>query len=701
MLKSFLNLLPAVFFFLSLNVAWAQPVITTATFDTERVITAVLYLPDSSNNLSFKTLSDTQYLHNFKTTSPENQNIAADINSYWVTFILKNNSSEPGEWLLDFEKWTYVNCYVLDTAGIAAEKITGALVPFLKRDFPAWNKNFICIQLKANQSFKCFVKLQKTEDYVTRPGNLNFKIQTKASFTGFKAKQDSVLCFFTGVFLVLFIYNLFIFISTRDNNYPLYLIFVFFTFAFSYQNLGYNFEFFKNFESYPHWYAYTEIIFSSVYGFIVLSFTNKFLRVYERFPFWIKVFRTIKVLLVIIIVPGVTGYSFIATTISSFLEVATLLAVFIVSVLAYVKRYPSSGYFLLAQSAFITGLMIYLLNEMFFFHRNTFFNYVMFTGSFLETLLLSFALANRINNLKKDNDEKQGFLIEQLKEDKLLQTRENRELEIKVAERTSELQVVQEQLIQQDKLAALGLLTAGIAHEIKNPLNFVNNFSELSVGLIKEFEETTDETERAEILDLIKKNLSKINSHGKRVDSIVHSMLQHSRTGSNAKELVDINLLAEEYLTLSYQGMRSTTGNMYCTIEKNLEENLPLINCVPQDLSRVILNLLNNAFYAVNEKAIAKKQMNQNFDPIVKLTTSLSDNRLLICISDNGNGLSQKAKDSLFQPFFTTKPTGVGTGLGLSKSYDIVKAHGGEIKAQSIENIGTTFIIILPLEAKT
>lgn len=697
MLKKTLRIVTAILLFFTSNITVAQPVVYTAGMANESIITTVLYLPDSSNTISFKTVSDSLYIQNFKTTSARDNGLIANVNSYWLAFTLTNNTPETGEWLLDFDKWTSVNCYLIDTFKNVIHKTTGALVPYLKRDYPSWNKNFIRVKLNPYQSLNCFVKLEKTDDYVVMPENLNFKVQTMAGYRLFKIKQDRVMSFFIGVFLVMFIYNLFIYISTKDKNYLLYLLFLFFNFTVSYQNLGYNFEFLKSFTSYPHWYAYTEIVFSSVYGFIILSFANKFLHVYERFPFWKKVFRTIKILLVIVIIPGVTGYAFIATNISSFLGLLTLSSVSIVAVIAYVKRYPSSGYFLLAQSAFIIGLMIYLVNEMFFFHRGAFFSYVMLIGSSLEAVLFSFALANRINNLKKDNDEKQAFLIHQLNENKLLQTRVNRELEIKVAERTAELQVVQEQLIQQDKLAALGQLTAGIAHEIKNPLNFVNNFSELSIGLINEFLQTTDEEERAEVLDLLKNNLSKINQHGKRVDSIVHSMLQHSRTGSNEKELVDINLLADEYLTLSYQGMRASLDNMHCTIEKNLEEGLPLINCVPQDLSRVILNLLNNAFYAVNEKGKTKKLANENFNPIVKLTTSFSNNRLLICISDNGNGLSEKAKASLFQPFFTTKPTGVGTGLGLSISYDIVKAHGGEIKAQSIEGIGTTFIVILPV----
>ncbi|MFD1314647.1 sensor histidine kinase [Namhaeicola litoreus] len=262
-----------------------------------------------------------------------------------------------------------------------------------------------------------------------------------------------------------------------------------------------------------------------------------------------------------------------------------------------------------------------------------------------------------------------------------------------------ELKATQTQLIQSEKMASLGELTAGIAHEIQNPLNFVNNFAEVSTELIDEIEEERhkkkeekDEELVAEILADLKENLLKINHHGKRADAIVKGMLEHSRTNTGEKTLTDINALAEEFLKLSYHGLRAKDKSFNAAFEMELDPNLPKINVVAPDIGRVLLNLINNAFYAVNERG----KTEEGYKPLVILKTKQVGNKLDIKVADNGTGISQNNIDKIFQPFFTTKPTGSGTGLGLSLSYDIVKAHGGEFKVQSKENIGSTFTIILP-----
>ena len=258
------------------------------------------------------------------------------------------------------------------------------------------------------------------------------------------------------------------------------------------------------------------------------------------------------------------------------------------------------------------------------------------------------------------------------------------------------LKSTQSQLLQQEKLASLGALTAGIAHEIKNPLNFVNNFSELSTELVDEFIETKDETERQEIGADLKINLQKINEHGKRADSIVKNMLQHSRSGSGEKQLTDINQLCEEYFNLAFHGKRATDAGFNCEMVKSLDNTLPQINCVVQDISRVILNLINNSFDAVRERELEGKT--PNYKPSVTLKTQQVNNTISISIRDNGKGIPQHIQEKIFEPFFTTKPAGQGTGLGLSLSYDIVKAHGGELKIKSELNDFTEFSVILPLQ---
>ena len=264
----------------------------------------------------------------------------------------------------------------------------------------------------------------------------------------------------------------------------------------------------------------------------------------------------------------------------------------------------------------------------------------------------------------------------------------------------SELKSAQSQLIQSEKMASLGELTAGIAHEIQNPLNFVNNFSEVNKELLVEMKEVLKKGNIEEVNSLaddVIDNEDKIIFHGKRADAIVKGMLQHSRS-SGVKEPTDISALADEYLRLSYHGLRAKDKSFNATMKTDLDKSIGKINIVSQDIGRVILNLINNAFYVVNEKKTLRQAQGDNhYEPTVSICTKKIGNNVEIRVTDNGNGISQKVLDKIFQPFFTTKPTGQGTGLGLSLSYDIIKAHGGDIKVETKEGEGSEFIIQLPM----
>jgi signal transduction histidine kinase len=259
------------------------------------------------------------------------------------------------------------------------------------------------------------------------------------------------------------------------------------------------------------------------------------------------------------------------------------------------------------------------------------------------------------------------------------------------------LKKAQAQLVQSEKMASLGELTAGIAHEIQNPLNFVNNFSEVNTELIDEMKEELKAGKADAVIKLaedIKQNNEKINFHGKRADSIVKSMLQHSRNSSGQKEPTDINLLTDECLRLSYHGMRAKDKSFNAKMETNFAAGLPPVNIAPQDIGRVLLNLLTNAFYSVMQK---QKKNGNGYEPMVSVYTKRDNGKVEIGVKDNGSGIPQKSLDKIFQPFFTTKPTGEGTGLGLSMSYDIItKGHNGELKVETKEGEFAEFIIILP-----
>ena len=263
------------------------------------------------------------------------------------------------------------------------------------------------------------------------------------------------------------------------------------------------------------------------------------------------------------------------------------------------------------------------------------------------------------------------------------------------------LRSTQSQLIQSEKMASLGELTAGIAHEIQNPLNFVNNFSEVNEELLKELNTEADKGNLDEVKAIAKDitfNSEKINHHGRRADAIVKGMLQHSRSSSGIKEPTDINALTDEYLRLSYHGLRAKDKSFNATMQTDFDNSIGKISIISQDIGRVILNLINNAFYAVDEKKkyILISSVQNGYEPTVSVSTKKNNGKVEIKIKDNGNGIPQKVLDKIFQPFFTTKPTGQGTGLGLSLSYDIVKAHGGEIKVSTTEKEGTEFTIALP-----
>lgn len=304
---------------------------------------------------------------------------------------------------------------------------------------------------------------------------------------------------------------------------------------------------------------------------------------------------------------------------------------------------------------------------------------------------------NKINlGLKSELEVQVAERTQELTAQKLELTKQKFELEHAL----NELKATQTQLIQSEKLASLGELTAGIAHEIQNPLNFVNNFSEVSTELLEEMKTELENNNIADAIAIandVKKNLEKILHHGKRADGIVKGMLQHSRSSSSIKEPVDINGLADEYLRLAYHGLRAKDKSFNATMKTNFDERIVNINIIPQDIGRVLLNLITNAFYSVTEK---KKAIGAGYEPTVTISTAVIPlsfgGGVRIIVKDNGDGIPPKVLDKIFQPFFTTKPTGHGTGLGLSLSYDIVKAHNGELKVINKEGEGAEFIIVLP-----
>jgi two-component system NtrC family sensor kinase len=350
---------------------------------------------------------------------------------------------------------------------------------------------------------------------------------------------------------------------------------------------------------------------------------------------------------------------------------------------------------------------IELINSSFHKEWNNYFDTAIFFS-----IIWFFAMFFITKKQRKDMEREQLKAIEREKEfqqSEILKAK----LEIQVAERTAEilgqkeelqkaldeLKTTQAQLIQSEKMASLGELTAGIAHEIQNPLNFVNNFSEVSSELLEEMNTEIEKGDFEEVKNIaadIKKNLEKINHHGKRADSIVKGMLQHSRSGNTIKEPTDINKLADEYLRLAYHGLRAKDKSFNADLVTDFDLTLPKIKVLQQEIGRVLLNLFTNAFYATHQM---QQKSGKTYKPMVNVKTLLNDKGVEITVRDNGIGIPEAIKDKIMQPFFTTKPSGEGTGLGLSLSYDIVvKGHGGTIAIDSKENEYSVFTILLPME---
>lgn len=529
--------------------------------------------------------------------------------------------------------------------------------------------------------------------------NLPLLIVNESEYFNKYNKPMPLTYIYLGAILFLMLLILIICIHTRQKQFILYLSYVLFNFLYV---IGidphFGLQYFGNTEIYGN----PNLIFGCTAAIMHVFFAQHLLNIRQNGPKFNLILNLSILLNLITIVAVLTG---------PFWQIRQ-----ITSGLAFIIQYPTLivfAIYMLIQKHLLSGIMLisFIFSTigaiLFAMQCNGAISNniggmnpinILQLFSVMGTLIFGFIIGLKINEelkIRKQQElEKQEFLAKQ-----------NERLEQQVTIRTNELQEsikhlkeAQQSLIQAEKLASLGELTAGIAHEIQNPLNFVNNFSELSNELIDEMRQELKNgnmQEVEEIANSVKQNLEKINHHGKRADAIVKGMLMHSRRSTATKEPTDINALCDEFLRLSYHGLRAKDKSFNANFETHLDPTIGKIKIVPQDIGRVVLNLVNNAFYAVNDKMQLKLN---GYQPLVSITTLRKDKHIEIHVSDNGNGVPQSIIDKIFQPFFTTKPTGQGTGLGLSLSYDIVtKGHSGELKMNTNVNTGTTFIIILPI----
>jgi signal transduction histidine kinase len=660
---------------------------------------SVRFYKDETNALSFEQIKNLPASDFQKPTStpPRFGTTAASV---WLKFTVKNQAEVPLFLAFQTNVIQTMDAYIYDEAG----KLT------IKKDIfeEKYQKSNLVVDI--GQSPKVvYVKIKSIYSLqfpivLSRLEPLNY----------YYHKRDIINGLSIGILIAMGLYNLFIFFLVKDRLYLYYCLYVSTSIWTIIHLNGVGLIIWRG-----------NYFISNLLGipFVLLAawlFTVRFLDVDKNMP---RIYTAIKILCVLIalIIPlDFLALQTLKAPAQQLLIPISAFSMLIVGILSYFQGNKSAKYYVLSWIFFLTGATITSLCYSGILPYNYFTLNAVILGVCIENLLLAFALANRINIYRSESAKAQALAVQRLEENKVLIQEQNRSLEEKVNERTTELatsletlKATQNQLIQQEKLASLGELTAGIAHEIQNPLNFVNNFSELSIDLVKDLKEElekspltpeggiviTDKTYFDELFDDLSQNQTKINQHGKRASSIVRGMLEHSRTSSGEYRLTHINLLADEYLRLSYHGLRAKDKSFNAQLEIELADNLPKINIIPQDVGRVLLNLFNNAFYAVHKKAQnAQNTEGGIFAPKVRLTTRQMGNFIEIRVQDNGGGIPEAVLQKIFQPFFTTKPSGEGTGLGLSLSYDIItKGHGGSLVVENMEGVGACFVIRLPI----
>jgi two-component system NtrC family sensor kinase len=649
----------------------------------------------------------------------------------WLRFNLKNNAGKALDLSIAVEA-PEADIYIPDSNGMMHHLVTGKEVTWSRKD--GFKKdNAVPFELKQGGQISIYLKTINRVPFLSPA--LKFPLFNTPTFErtvlnnyqeNYTASSESIGLILCGVFLLAGIFNLLLFFTVRKKTYLYFALFSLCAML-SYARPLYDVRHINFVLSRLIVYA------SYCWELFLFLFARQYLQVSKYYPRWNKWLWAVAGVFLLSLSSGAfillvsSRYSVnsvvlisIDNTTGALTEIFFWLNFVITVIIFLLKRSTETKVFLLGMLPFLIDIVCYLILETgalfsvslsnFLTVYNDYFGYLNGFCLLWTAVVISWDLFKQYA-LQEKQITQEKLEKEQLSKEKEIQRSElivqqKIELEKQVIERTSELKKsleelksTQSQLIQSEKMASLGELTAGIAHEIQNPLNFVNNFSDVNKELLEELKEEAEKGNLNEVKiianDVIA-NEEKINHHGKRADAIVKGMLEHSRTNSGIKELADINALCDEHLRLSYHGLRAKDKLFNAELQTDFDTTVGTINIVPQDIGRVILNLINNAFYAVNDK---KKRAINGYEPIVSVGTRKAGSKVEIRVSDNGNGIPQNILDKIFQPFFTTKPTGEGTGLGLSLSYDIIKAHNGELTVETKEKEGTVFIIQLPATA--
>ncbi|MBK8373178.1 MAG: histidine kinase [Saprospiraceae bacterium] len=681
-----------------------------------------------------------------------------DVQTYWHRYRFKNTMAHEAKISLT-SAVDFFDVYIIKEDSSVEHYRSGFLQDFEKKDglkISGWS-GAITLLLKPGETITVYDRRHRKYDKNFRTsvrflstGKLEQKyiedVHTRESIYSKLHLQEA---FMLGLLFLSIVFSIFLFRVTREKVYIYFSLFAFFLAINRHWNLA---------DAFTRWHMPELNRYVSFIGyawifipFFLLLFIRNFFDTRFQYPKWNKaliIFGWVQLaigLLDFILRVASHPLSSLVLRINGFIAFLVIpLIIFITSVFYIRSKFRSYRILAIGTLPYIFLFIIFtfIVPENGFFDTSSFpflkwlvSNFRLVEMITLAWLLVCFTwvLFMRFDNLQKENIQ-QSLDKERLAKEKEIErneliSKQKVDLENEVTERTADLKKsledlksTQSQLIQSEKMASLGELTAGIAHEIQNPLNFVNNFSELSVDLTKELKEEVEKFEIpekdkeyvSEIIGDLSQNQEKINLHGKRASSIVKGMLEHSRSSNGQKETTDINALCDEYLRLAFHGLRAKDKSFNASFETHFDSTLPKIKVVTQDIGRVLLNIINNAFYAVSEKSKVESSMSDvHYEPKVTVSTTNMGDMVEIKISDNGGGIPEHIKAKIFQPFFTTKPTGQGTGLGLSLSYDLVKAHGGTLEVESIvanpdnsgEGIGlptgqtgSVFIISLPFQ---
>ena len=666
-------------------------------------------------NLPFETIStpanQRRFHHFYSTINSDN---------YWYRYRLKNKLDYAIEIGLSSGA-PHGHFYIIDSSEHVQHFQTGKNMPWHKKD-GLKQINAIPYKLRPQEEVTIYYhRIQQLKDLP--PANLSYVNLNKLWASDFIFLNTSVLvrAFFFGIMLVMALLVFLFYWNTKEKAYLYFGLVLTLLEMYDHPLLNVSlYQFWPSLRPVFNNIQNTWLIFFILFlrQFFYLAQQKNWI---DKLLVWLSIGISISVIYIALSDYIWNPYLFSLTIVDALtilFVVAFVILIAITLFVSYKQQKQTASFLMIALVPLILVLSISIvayalgINPIIWQDDSSFRPYLSISTTWMAVVVFYMLFKNYAIQQKELVEKKleQEKLIkeEEIKRRELIEAQKT-ELEIQVAERTQalhqsllELRSTQSQLIQSEKLASLGELTAGIAHEIQNPLNFVNNFAEVSAEMLDEMHEELEKGDTTEAIAIaidLKTNLEKINHHGQRASSIVKGMLEHSRASTGTKASTDLNVLADEYLRLAYHGLRAKDNNFNATMETHFDPDLPLVSVIPQDIGRVLLNLINNAFYAVHQRADAQPtgtHEGRPYEPTVTISTKQLENAIEIRVHDNGHGIPESIREKIFQPFFTTKPTGQGTGLGLSLAYDIVvKGHGGTLEVESTFGEGSAFIIRL------